>query len=65
LSQDTFPGVFARRKDYHATCKLSTWLWRIAPNLFYDELRRKQRTAKRLLEPNLSPNAQNSSRPTF
>jgi RNA polymerase sigma-70 factor (ECF subfamily) len=65
LKQEAFSRVFARRKDYHATCKFSTWLWRIALNLCDDELRRKQRTAKHLLEPNLDSNfAQTSEFPS-
>ena len=43
LAQETFVRVFARRKDYQAEGKFSTWLWRIALNLCYDELRRRQR----------------------
>lgn len=43
LAQETFVRVFARRKDYQGDGKFSTWLWRIALNLCYDELRRRQR----------------------
>lgn len=43
LAQETFVRVFARRKDYRPDGKFSTWLWRIALNLCYDELRRRQR----------------------
>ena len=43
LAQETFVRVFARRRDYQASGKFSTWLWRIALNLCYDELRRQQR----------------------
>jgi RNA polymerase sigma-70 factor (ECF subfamily) len=43
LAQETFIRVFARRKDYKADGKFSTWLWRIALNLCYDELRRRRR----------------------
>ena len=43
LAQETFVRVFARRKEYQASGKFSTWLWRIALNLCYDELRRRQR----------------------
>ena len=46
LAQETFVRVFARRKDYQAEGKFSTWLWRIALNLCYDELRRRQRREK-------------------
>ena len=43
LTQETFARVFARRKEYQPTAKFSTWLWRIALNLSYDELRRRRR----------------------
>src|SRR2546423_3638953 len=43
LAQETFARVFARRKEYQPTAKFSTWLWRIALNLSYDELRRRRR----------------------
>jgi len=43
LAQETFVRVFARRKEYQAGGKFSTWLWRIALNQCYDELRRRQR----------------------
>jgi RNA polymerase sigma-70 factor (ECF subfamily) len=61
LKQEAFSKVFAKRKDYHATCKFSTWLWRIALNLCYDELRMKQRTARHLLEPGLEDNCAQTS----
>ena len=50
LKQEAFSRVFARRKRYQPTSKFSTWLWRIALNLCYDELRRKQRSARRMVE---------------
>src|SRR5258708_1641261 len=43
LAQETFARVFARRKEYQPNGKFSTWLWRIALNLSYDELRRRRR----------------------
>jgi RNA polymerase sigma-70 factor, ECF subfamily len=43
LAQETFVRVFASRKKYRQTGRFSTWLWRIALNLCYDELRRRQR----------------------
>jgi RNA polymerase sigma-70 factor, ECF subfamily len=43
LKQETFLRLFARRRDYHTTGRFSTFLWRIALNLCYDELRRQQR----------------------
>ena len=43
LTQETFARLFAKRKDYRANGRLSTFLWRIALNLCYDELRRIKR----------------------
>jgi len=43
LKQDTFVRVFEKRKDYQAAGRFSTFLWRVALNLCYDELRRQQR----------------------
>jgi RNA polymerase sigma-70 factor (ECF subfamily) len=46
LAQDAFTRVFARRRDYEPNARFSTFLWRIALNLCYDELRRRQRRAE-------------------
>ena len=43
LTQEAFARVFARRKNYEPTGKLSTFLWRVALNLCYDELRKIKR----------------------
>lgn len=43
LSQEAFSRLFARRKDYVASGKFSTFLWRVALNLCYDELRKRER----------------------
>jgi RNA polymerase sigma-70 factor (ECF subfamily) len=43
LGQETFIRVFSQRKTWQPSGKFSTWLWRIALNLCYDELRRRQR----------------------
>jgi RNA polymerase sigma-70 factor (ECF subfamily) len=43
LTQDTFARLFAKRKDYQPTGRFSTYLWRMALNLCYDELRRMKR----------------------
>ncbi|MHB8520811.1 MAG: RNA polymerase sigma factor [Limisphaerales bacterium] len=40
LAQETFARLFAHRKDYQPSAKFSTYLWRIALNRCYDELRR-------------------------
>lgn len=50
LAQETFVRVFARRKEYEGSGKFSTWLWRIALNLCYDELRRRQRREKTIFD---------------
>src|SRR5207245_1484801 len=43
LKQDTFLRLFEKRKDYEPIGRFSTFLWRIALNLCYDELRRQER----------------------
>ena len=43
LAQETFIRVFAKRKEFRADARFSTWVWRIAVNLCYDELRRRDR----------------------
>jgi len=43
LKQDTFVRLFEKRKDYQPKGRFSTFLWRIALNLCYDELRRQKR----------------------
>jgi RNA polymerase sigma-70 factor (ECF subfamily) len=43
LAQETFARLFARRKNYEPSGKFSTFLWRMALNLCYDELRKLKR----------------------
>lgn len=43
LKQETFARVFEKRKSFQPNGRFSTWLWRIALNLCYDELRRINR----------------------
>lgn len=43
LAQEAFASVFANRKQFDLTRKFSTWLWRIALNLCYQEARRALR----------------------
>ena len=43
LAQDAFTRLYSKRKSYEAKSKLSTFLWRIALNICYDELRRQRR----------------------
>ena len=50
LKQETFSRIFVRRKDFRQGCKFSTWLWRIALNLCYDELRKRKRHGEFSLE---------------
>ena len=52
LKQDTFMRVFEKRKDYQPTGRFSTFLWRVALNLCYDELRRRQRRREFLRDNN-------------
>jgi RNA polymerase sigma-70 factor (ECF subfamily) len=43
VAQEVFTRVFEKRKDFDVQRRFSTWLWRIAVNRCYDELRRLQR----------------------
>jgi RNA polymerase sigma-70 factor (ECF subfamily) len=43
LAQETFSRVFANRHQFDHSRKFSTWLWRIALNLCYEESRRAGR----------------------
>ena len=43
LKQDIFLRLFENRKNYAPTGRFSTFLWRIALNRCYDELRRQKR----------------------
>ena len=43
LAQEVFARLFARRKAYQPAAKFSTYLWRMALNLCYDDLRRTGR----------------------
>jgi RNA polymerase sigma-70 factor (ECF subfamily) len=50
LTQEVFVRIFDRRRAYNPTQRFSTWLWRIALNLCYDELRRVHRRRELPLE---------------
>lgn len=50
LAQEAFLRVFVQRKAYQPDAKFSTWLWRIALNLCYDELRRRRRRSESGIE---------------
>jgi RNA polymerase sigma-70 factor (ECF subfamily) len=52
LAQETFAHAFVSRKNYQSRGKVSTWLWRIALNLCYDELRRRKRRPETSLDDN-------------
>lgn len=43
LTQTAFARVFARRANWEPSGRISTFLWRIALNLCYDDLRQTQR----------------------
>jgi RNA polymerase sigma-70 factor (ECF subfamily) len=43
LAQETFARLFARRQAYEPSGRFSTFLWRMALNLCYDELRKINR----------------------
>jgi len=46
LAQEVFSRVFEKRREFKGTSKFSTWLWRIAVNRCYDELRRPANRAR-------------------
>ncbi len=50
LAQETFARLFARRKNYEPTGKFSTFLWRMALNICYDELRKLKRRGEYSLD---------------
>jgi RNA polymerase sigma-70 factor (ECF subfamily) len=50
LSQEAFARLFACRKSYELSGRFSTFLWRIALNLCYDELRKIKRRPEIPLE---------------
>ena len=50
LKQETFTRLFEKRQDYESGKRFSTWLWRIALNVCYDELRRIERRRRILSE---------------
>jgi RNA polymerase sigma-70 factor (ECF subfamily) len=50
LKQETFARLFEQRHAYQPGGRFSTWLWRIALNVCYDELRRVERRRRFLSE---------------
>jgi RNA polymerase sigma-70 factor (ECF subfamily) len=57
LKQEAFLRLFAKRKDYQPASRFSTYLWRIALNLCYDELRRRERR-REFLRPGMDEHAE-------
>ncbi len=55
LAQETFMRVYQRRASYRSGLRFSTWLWQIALNLCYDELRRVQRRQEESLDDEATP----------
>lgn len=51
LTQEVFSKLFARRHAYEPARKFSTWLWRVALNHCYNDLRRPRRRFETRLDP--------------
>ena len=49
LKQETFARLYEKRRDYKPTGKFSSYLWRMALNICYDDLRRTKRQSTDLL----------------
>lgn len=50
LAQEVFSKLFARRHSYATVRKFSTWLWRVAVNHCYNDLRRLRSRPEGFLE---------------
>jgi len=50
MAQEVFARVFEKRKEFNPAKRFSTWLWRIALNRCYDEIRRAHRTPTESLD---------------
>lgn len=50
LTQEAFARLYAKRADYQPAARFSTYLWRVALNLCYDELRRLKRRPETSLD---------------
>jgi RNA polymerase sigma-70 factor (ECF subfamily) len=50
LAQEAFARLYARRQAYQPSARFSTYLWRVALNLCYDELRRLKRRPETSLD---------------
>jgi RNA polymerase sigma-70 factor (ECF subfamily) len=50
LTQEAFAKLYNKRHDYEPAARFSTYLWRVALNLCYDELRRLKRRPETSLD---------------
>lgn len=50
LAQETFAKLFRKRESYKPIGKFSTYLWRVAMNMCYDELRKRKHQWEREFE---------------
>jgi RNA polymerase sigma-70 factor (ECF subfamily) len=50
LAQEAFARLYAKRHAYQPAARFSTYLWRVAMNLCYDELRRIKRRSETSLD---------------
>jgi len=50
LAQEAFARLYAKRDAYQPAARFSTYLWRVAMNLCYDELRRLKRRPETSLD---------------
>jgi RNA polymerase sigma-70 factor (ECF subfamily) len=50
LAQEAFTRLYLKRKQYEPAARFSTYLWRVAMNLCYDELRRLKRRPETALD---------------
>jgi RNA polymerase sigma-70 factor, ECF subfamily len=50
LAQETFSRIYAKRKEYEPSGKFSTFIWRVALNISYDELRKISRRGEMTLD---------------
>lgn len=50
LMQDAFMRLYQKRRTYRPVAKFSTYLWRLAINVCYDDLRRRSRRAEAVLD---------------
>ncbi len=63
LKQDAFLRLFEKRRAYQPKSKFSTFLWRIALNLCYDELRRQKRRRELLGGPEVETEDESAREP--